>query len=104
MSEATYSKGLEGVIAGETTICKINGLEGKLYYRGYPIDELAKNSSFEEVTYLLLFEKLPNQKELKEFTANMRKSRGLSKPILDMIKNFPPKGKPMELLQSVMSY
>ncbi len=104
MPDSTYSKGLEGVIAGETTICKINGLEGKLYYRGYPIDELAEKSSFEEVTYLLIFEKLPNHNELKEFTSNIRKSRKLAPQILEMIKNFPPKGKPMELLQSVMSY
>ncbi len=104
MADITYSKGLEGVIAGETTICKINGLEGKLYYRGYPIDELAEGSSFEEVTYLLLYEKLPVRNELDEFTKNMRKSRGLAAPVIDMIKKFPPGGKPMELLQSVIAY
>lgn len=104
MPDVSYSKGLEGVIAGETTICKINGLEGKLYYRGYPIEELAENSSFEEVTYLLLYEKLPNKSELDDFTVNMRKSRKLAGPVVDMIRSFPPRGKPMELLQSVIAY
>jgi citrate synthase len=52
-----YAKGLEGVIAAESDICQIDGANGKLYYRGYSIEDLAKNSSFEETTYLLLNEK-----------------------------------------------
>ncbi len=102
--DAVYSKGLEGVIAGETTICKLDGLHGKLYYRGYTIEDLALYSSFEEVTYLLLYEKLPTKAELEEFTISMRKSRRLAPPVIDMIRSFPPNGKPMELLQSVMAY
>lgn len=104
MAEAAYSKGLEGVIAGETTICRIDGTEGKLYYRGYSIGELAENSSFEEVVYLLLYENLPARDELENFKARMRKSRSLSAPVISMIRSFPPNGKPMELLQSVISY
>lgn len=104
MPDTTYSRGLEGVIAGETTISKINGAEGKLYYRGFPIDQLAEHSSYEEVVYLMLFEKLPDKNELDDFTVKMRKGRHLAPEIVDMIRRFPPKGKPMELLQSVMSY
>jgi citrate synthase len=104
MSDVTYSRGLEGVVAGETSICRIDGKAGKLYYRGYSIDELAEKSSFEEVSYLLLYEKLPNKRELEDFTVKMRKSRHIAPEIIDMIRQFPPKGKPMELLQSVMSY
>lgn len=61
MAEATYAKGLEGVIAAESNICKIDGEHGKLYYRGYPIEDLAKYSTFEETTFLLLYERLPNR-------------------------------------------
>jgi citrate synthase len=104
MPNTIYSRGLEGVIAGETAISKINGVEGKLYYRGYPIDQLAEQSSYEEVAYLMLFEKLPDKTELDGFTVKMRKDRRLAPEIVDMIRRFPPKGKPMELLQSVMSY
>jgi citrate synthase len=104
MAETTYAKGLEGVIAAESEICQIDGANGKLYYRGYSIEDLARHSSFEEAAYLLLNERLPSQTELEEFTAQMRASRGLLGPVQDMIRHFPPAGSPMELLQSVISY
>ncbi|MBN1361097.1 MAG: citrate synthase [Sedimentisphaerales bacterium] len=104
MAETTYAKGLEGVIAAESEICQIDGANGKLYYRGYSIEDLAAHSSFEEATYLLLNKHLPSEQELKEFSARMRESRGLAQPVLDMIAGFPSGGSPMELLQSVIAY
>lgn len=104
MENVSFAKGLEGVIAAASDICKIDGTAGKLYYRGYSIEDLAKNSSFEEVTFLLLNEHLPTKEELADFQVKMRRSRALDPHILDMIRNFPPEGKPMELLQSVISY
>jgi citrate synthase len=104
MTEGTYSKGLEGVIADETRICSIDGKNGKLFYRGYSIEELAKSSDFEEVTYLLLFEELPGQKQLEQWRARMRASRIVPEPIREMIRVFPPRAHPMQLLQSVTAY
>ena len=104
MTDISYAKGLEGVIAAESSICQIDGEKGKLYYRGYSIEDLAKCSSFEETTYLLLYEKLPSQAQLEEFSGRMRKCRDLSPTIQDMIRYFPATGSPMELLQSVISY
>lgn len=104
MAETTYAKGLEGVIAAESEICQIDGANGKLYYRGYSIEDLAQHSSFEETTYLLLNEHLPSQTELEEFTTRIREARGLLPPVQDMIRYFPSAGSPMELLQSVISY
>jgi citrate synthase len=104
MAEATYSKGLEGVVAGESTICQVDGQNGKLMYRGYSIGDLVEYSTYEETVYLLLFEQLPSAAELAEFTRNFRSGRHLVTPIQDMIRNFPQAGDPMELLQSVMSY
>ena len=100
--EATpsYAKGLEGVIAGESRICKIDGEKGQLYYRGYPIQQLAKKVSFEDTTYLLLHGELPTPEESLKFSTQMRNSRDLSPEILDMIRNFPKDSHPMELLQS----
>ncbi|MGZ6206680.1 MAG: citrate/2-methylcitrate synthase, partial [Syntrophales bacterium] len=49
MESKPYSKGLEGVVADETRICKIDGISGKLYYRGYSIEDLAAYSNYEEV-------------------------------------------------------
>ncbi|TAL34907.1 MAG: citrate/2-methylcitrate synthase [Spirochaetes bacterium] len=104
MESVSFSKGLEGVIAAASDICRIDGNEGRLYYRGYSIEDLAAHSSFEEVTYLLLNEHLPDKQELENFSARMRRSRDLDPHILDMIRHFPPDGKPMELLQAVVSY
>lgn len=106
MGEQTvqYAKGLEGVIAAESRICKVDGEAGKLYYVGYPVDTLVENTTFEEVTYLLLHGDLPTSAQLADFTARMRSGRHLSDPILEMIRTFPAESHPMELLQSVISY
>lgn len=104
MSEIQFAKGLEGVIASETKICKIDGENGKLYYYGYSIEELVDQSDFEEVTYLLLYEKLPDATEFAEFKKNLRSGRNIAPPIVDMIREFPKNAHPMELLQSVISY
>lgn len=102
MSDASYSPGLEGVIAGESRICKVDGLNGRLYYNGYSITDLVKNASFEEVTYLLLYGELPNAKQLSNFSARLRNDRGLSHSALQIISLFPSTSHPMELLQSMI--
>ncbi len=104
MDNVQFAKGLEGVIAAETTICKIDGENGKLYYYGYSIEDLAELSDFEEVSYLLLYEKLPTSAQLDEFRSNLRAGRNLAPQIVEMIRSFPEKAHPMELLQSVISY
>ena len=104
MTDVEYAKGLEGVIAAESEICQIDGANGKLYYRGYSIEDLADHSSFEETTYLLLNEKLPTKTELADFSKRMRRCRDLPPAAQNMIRDFPRTGSPMELLQSVISY
>ena len=104
MNQTTYAKGLEGVIAAESEICQIDGQHGKLHYRGFSIDDLSEFSSFEEATYLLLYEKLPTAVELSEFTERMRSQRSIPDAVQDMIREFPASGSAMELLQSAISY
>ena len=104
MAEATYAKGLEGVVAAESEICRIDGQQGKLSYLGYSIEDLAHHSDFEETTYLLLYGRLPNREEKEGFSKRMRASRDLAPEILDMVRAFPKDAHPMELLQSVISY
>jgi citrate synthase len=104
MADTAYAKGLEGVIAAETTISQVDGEKGKLYYRGYSIEDLEVHASYEEVAHLLLYEKLPTASELAAFSGKMRASRPIAAPIREMIRTFPPDGAPMELLQSVISY
>ncbi|MFW5693987.1 MAG: citrate/2-methylcitrate synthase [Alkalispirochaeta sp.] len=103
-TEQQYPKGLDGVIAAESRICKIDGDQGALYYLGYPIDQLVEQSDFEEVTYLLLNGDLPTEDQLNDFRRRMRQGRHLRPEVLDMIRNFPADSHAMELLQSVISY
>ena len=104
MADVTYAKGLEGVIAGESRICKVDGEKGRLYYYGYRIKDLAENASFEETTYLLLYGELPTADQLADFRIKMRSARELTPPILTMIKDFPRTSHPMELLQSAINF
>lgn len=101
---ADYPRGLEGIIAAQSRICKIDGERGALYYLGYPIDRLVEAADFEEVTYLLLNGELPTAQQLEVFRGQMRGGRHLQEPILAMIRSFPRDSHPMELLQSVISY
>ena len=68
---ATYSKGLEGVIADESSICLVDGKNGKLFYRGHSIDDIAESKSFDETCYLLLFGEFPSAVELVDYRATM---------------------------------
>ena len=70
MSDTT-GKGLAGVVVADTRKSKVDGENGRLYYVGYNIFDLAENASFEEVVYLLLNNRLPTQSELDSFTKNI---------------------------------
>jgi citrate synthase len=59
-----YSPGLEGIVAGETVICKIDVEREDMFYRGYSIKEIAEKAAWEEVAYLLLYDRLPTEEEL----------------------------------------
>ena len=59
-------KGLADVVVSQTKITSINGELGKLFHCGYEISDLAANSTFEELTYLLFYGNLPNQSEFSE--------------------------------------
>jgi citrate synthase len=104
MAKVEYAKGLEGVIAAESKICKIDGENGVLHYMGYSIEDLVKNTTYEEVTYLLLYGELPTKDQLDKFSEKMRNARDLKPPIIQMIKDFPRDSHPMELMQSVISF
>lgn len=100
MSETTFAKGLEGVIADESKVCYIDGDKGLLSYRGYEISDLAKNSNFGETAWLLLFGRLPKQSELDEFNKRLVAGRKLPAPIVDALKALPKDTHPMVALQT----
>lgn len=98
-----YAPGLEGVVATRSSICYINGEKGTLSYRGISIEELAETSSFEETAFLLLYNHLPNERELKQFTTLMGKQRNLPLSVQQAIKLFPVGMHPMLALQAAIT-
>src|SRR5690349_23383120 len=103
MSTTPATKGLEGVVAANSGICYIDGDEGILAYRGIDIHDLADNSSFEEVCYLLWFGHLPKREELEHVKHRLVESRVLDPKIIDMMRNFPKSATPMEVLRTAVS-
>lgn len=98
------SGGLAGIVAGESAICTV-GLKGKgLNYRGYSIDELAEHASFEEVAYLLLYGKLPTQKELDAYTKKLVGLRTLPEALKTVLKMIPKNTHPMDVLRTGCSF
>src|ERR1051325_4398078 len=98
----SYSPGLEGVIAGETSICWVDPNAG-LLYRGYDIHELALRASFEEVAWLLLHEDLPTPEELAQFSRELARERALPNQVVSMLRLFPPQTHPMDMLRTGVS-
>ncbi|MFL6438283.1 MAG: citrate synthase [Terriglobales bacterium] len=103
MSTTPATKGLEGVVAANSGVCYIDGDEGILAYRGIDIHELAQNSTFEEVCYLLWFGQLPKKEELEHFRSRLGESRKLDPRIIEMMRNFPRSATPMEVLRTTVS-
>ena len=97
------AKGLEGVVATGTALSDVRGLEGKLIYRGYDIDELAGRVSFEEASYLLWEGNLPNQKQLSELKASLAEQRELPREVVDYILGAPKDASPMDILRTCIS-
>lgn len=95
--------GLEGVVVGETAISLVAGEEGRLTYRGYDIADLAAHASFEEVSYLLWYGKLPNRGELDEHSRAMAAQRELPKGITDAMRAWPRDAWPMDVLRTAVS-
>jgi 2-methylcitrate synthase/citrate synthase II len=98
----SYSPGLEGVIAGETTICWVDPDAG-LLYRGYDIHELASHMRFEEVAWLLLHDELPTKEQSSTFSRHIAEQRSLPGPVIETLRMFPSGTHPMDMLRTGVS-
>ncbi|MBC2705821.1 MAG: citrate (Si)-synthase [Desulfobacula sp.] len=91
--------GLRGVDVASSKICDVQGKEGKLIYRGFLIEDLARNASFEEVCFLLLYERLPKKQELENFNQSLKQKRKVPENIFSFLKALPSDMNPMDVLQ-----
>src|SRR5271167_301293 len=96
-------KGLEGIVATNSTIWYIDGHHGVLAYRGIDIHELADHSTFEETCYLLWFGRLPNRAELQELKLNLTRERKLDASIISLLRQAPKHALPMDVLRTTIS-
>jgi citrate synthase len=100
MSNPEFRPGLADVPAAESGISFIDGKRARLEYRGIAVETLAKESFFEETSWLLLKGDLPRQKELADFDAALKEERCIHFRLLDALKSLPENGHPMGALQA----
>jgi citrate synthase len=96
-------RGLQDVIAAETRIGKVDGVNGKLYYAGYDVDDLAEKAWYEEVVFLLWNDRLPTIRELTEFKRELVQEMTLPKEVWEWFKLLPNQLHPMVVLRSAIS-
>lgn len=96
------SDGLRGVVVGESTICDVQA-EGKLYYRGYNIHDLADHTEFEEVVYLLWNGKLPSQAEYHAFRADIAANSHIPEGLMPILRSIPASANSMDALRTAIS-
>lgn len=107
MSTATESPaataGLRGVVAAQSAIGDVNGEEGILIYQGYNIHDLAENSTFEEVIFLLWNGRLPRKDELAEIESHIRANYEAPAEVIALMKRYPKEADPMDVLRTAVS-
>ena len=101
-TDSTIYRGLKGVVIDKTNSSFIDGVEGRLMYRGYNIHDLAEKSNFEETVYLILNGNLPTKSQLQEFDAQLRANRDKPSEIIDIIR-VTQKSPPMDVLRTAIS-
>ncbi len=101
MGEAIYKPGLEGIIAGDTAVAEVE--QSSLRYRGYGIEDLAENTTFEEVAHLLIYGELPNAKQLDLFKTSLARFRPLHPTVIQTLRTIPADVSMMDVLRSMIS-
>jgi citrate synthase len=101
--EKVVVRGLEGVIAAETSISYVDGVHGRLYYQGYDIHDLAEQTSFSEVVFLLWNGRLPTRAERDRFSSEIVADMRLPSQVVEMLRLTPPHSHPMAVLRTAVS-
>jgi citrate synthase len=102
-AEQRYARGLEGLVAGDTAVSDIDGSRGRLFYRGYPIEELVGHASFEEVTYLVLFGEMPETRQLAEWSEELVCWRHPPAAAIDALRNVPQRAHPLARYRTMLT-
>jgi len=98
-----YGRGLEGLVAGDTRISDIDGVEGRLRYRGYPIEDLVAHTSFEATSYLILHGELPTADQLMAWEAELRRWRRPPTAALHALARVPRRAHPLAQYRTMLT-
>ena len=96
--DTTYDQGFSSTASCRSAITYINGDEGVLQYRGYPIEQLAEKSTFLETAYLVIYGELPTQEQLDKFSDTITKNMFIDERMRDLFRCFPRRSHPMPVL------
>jgi citrate synthase len=102
-TESTAAAGLRGVVAAQSAIGDVDGEQGILIYQGYDIHDLAENSTFEEVVFLLWNGRLPQRDEVDDLSSELRANYHVPSAVVEMMKQFPKDADPMDVLRTAVS-
>src|SRR5215212_8848840 len=100
---AKSGAGLEGVVAAESAIGDVDGINGVLIYQGLDIHDLAEHSTFEETVYLLWHGRLPKRDELDTLKKELAAHQRLPEEVLALMRSFPAGAEPMDALRTAVS-
>ena len=102
-SDPVIYKGLAGVTVDTTEVSKVMPETNSLTYRGYAVQDLAANCRFEEVAYLMWHGELPTRAQLRKFEKDERSRRNISRPHVEVIRQYPKRAHPMDTLRTSVS-
>ncbi|HRP08287.1 MAG TPA: 2-methylcitrate synthase, partial [Gemmatimonadales bacterium] len=97
------SVALSGVVAGNTALSTVGRSGNDLHYRGYDILDIAEQTEFEEIAYLLVHENLPNAAELRDYKAKLKSMRGLPAAVKTALEQLPATAHPMDVMRTGVS-
>ena len=100
--DVKINRGLKNIYFERSSVSHIDGSKGELSYRGYSIHDLAGKSTFEEVSYLLIYGELPTVEQLNAFDLALKSARQLPQPVFDIIRAA-QRGHPMDVLRTAVS-
>lgn len=103
LPKAKKSVALSGTVAGNTAICTVGRTGNDLHYRGYDILDFAEKAEFEEIAYLLIHGRLPDQAELNSYKAKLKSLRGLPQPVKKALEVIPATAHPMDVMRTACS-
>ncbi len=103
-AETSIRKGLAGVVVDTTAVSMVNPETNSLTYRGYPVQQLAAECSFEEVAHLIWYGELPTTEQLRGFTDSERARRSIDRTLMALLARLPDTCHPMDVLRTAVSY